>query len=466
MKHDRFQKLRQQVMYGFELLFPEKFRENVLQALPFWVASLLAGLVAVGYARLFGYAEQLSAYLFHSYKWSIFLLMPLCFSLAWWIVQWFAPNARGSGIPQVMAAIDLSTPRQAAKVDKLLGFRIMVTKIASSLVMVLGGAAVGREGPTIQIAGSVFHLVNKWIPARWPRLALQNFILTGAAAGLAAAFNTPLGGLVFAMEELARIHVKYFRTALFSAVIIAGLTAQAILGPYLYLGYPDVGNLRFTVFFGVAATAVLGGLGGAAMCRIILRAMKWRSRFNTPSKNLLFLAGAALLLAGVAFFLDHQVMGSGKEIMNKVLFTPDKSMEGQTVLWRIFGPVLCFITGGAGGVFAPALAAGASIGAYVADLSGMTGATANILILSGMVGFLTGVTRTPFTSAILVLEMTDRHSVIFHLLLAALAANLAALLVDGHSFYDQLKKGYLKDALGDGEQGNGEKAKENRETEK
>lgn len=115
---------------------------------------------------------------------------------------------------------------------------------------------------------------------------------------------------------------------------------------------------------------------------------------------------------------------------------------------RIMGPVLCFNVGGAGGVFAPSLAAGASIGSFLSGLFDLTGNNANILILSGMVGFLTGVTRTPFTSAILVLEMTDRHSVIFHLLLAALLSNVVALMVDKHSFYDRLKKGYVEEAVG------------------
>ena len=95
------------------------------------------------------------------------------------------------------------------------------------------------------------------------------------------------------------------------------------------------------------------------------------------------------------------------------------------------------------------MAAGASIGSYVASVSEMIGSNANILILSGMVGFLTGVTRTPFTSAILVLEMTDRHSVIFHLMIAALLSNIAALIVDKHSFYEQLKKDYTEDAIKD-----------------
>ena len=133
--------------------------------------------------------------------------------------------------------------------------------------------------------------------------------------------------------------------------------------------------------------------------------------------------------------------------MNETLFTSQKTVSWHTVVMRIVGPVIAFNTGAAGGIFAPSLAAGASTGAFIAGLFHFAGANANILILSGMVGFLTGVTRTPFTSAVLVLEMTDRHSVIFHLMLAALISNGAALIIDKHSLYDQLKKNYLETAL-------------------
>jgi len=315
-------------------------------------------------------------------------------------------------------------------------------------LMVLGGGAIGREGPTIQIAGSIFRLVNRVIPASWPRLARQSFILTGAAAGLAAAFNTPLGGVVFAMEELARTHVRFFRTALFSAVIIAGLTAQGLLGPYLYLGYPDVQGLSFSVFFGVALTALAAGALGAFLCKSILRIMKWKRSFNR-TKTIIYLLAAGLVMASIAYFFNEEVLGSGKELMAKTLFTPEKHLGWEPVFLRLLGPMICFNTGGAGGIFAPALAAGASLGSWISGLFHLTGANANILILGGMVGFLTGVTRTPFTSAILVLEMTDRHSVIFHLMLAALLSNMAALVVDKHSFYEQLKKGYIEEALED-----------------
>ncbi len=437
---------RQNAKYLFDLIGTERIRINILRSFPFWIASLLTGLVAVGYTKLFGYSENLLKQILHWNDWSIFIIAPVSFYLAWMIVQLFAPNARGSGIPQVMAAIELSTPKYVDKVEKLLSLRILLTKIASSLLMVMGGGAIGREGPTIQIAGSIFRIVNKLVPPAWPRLSKQNFILTGAAAGLAAAFNTPLGGVVFAMEELASVHFRFFRTALFSAVIISGLTAQAFLGPYLYLGYPIVKGLGFSILLAVAATAVLAGILGSLMCKGILWVMKWKRSF-TKWETVWFVLSAGVVVACLAYFFNDEVLGSGKELMNQTLFTEHKSVSWHTVLMRTLGPVISFNIGAAGGVFAPALSAGASLGAFLSGIFHLAGANANIIILSGMVGFLTGVTRTPFTSAILVLEMTDRHSVIFHLMIAGLISNIAALIIDKHSFYEQLKHGYLKEAL-------------------
>jgi H+/Cl- antiporter ClcA len=441
-------RIRRQGKFVFDLMGTEKLRTNALQAIPFWIASLATGLVAVGFTKAFVFSEGVLKSLLGWHEWMIFLMAPVCFLLAWAIVQVFGTYARGSGIPQVMAAIELSSPKHEHRIGRMLNVRIIFTKIASSLMMVLGGGAIGREGPTIQIAGSIFRTVNKWIPASWPKLSKQSFILTGAAAGLAAAFNTPLGGVVFAMEELAKIHIRYFRTALFSAVIIAGLTAQGFLGPYLYLGYPDVRYLQFTIFLGVALTAILAGIGGSLMGKVILKIMKWKKSFGT-TKTILFIIFCGLLMATAAYFFNDEILGSGKDLMNQKLFTENKYSPWHTTVMRMLGPIICFNTGAAGGVFAPSLAAGASIGSYIAGVFHMLGSNANILILAGMVGFLTGVTRTPFTSAILVLEMTDRHSVIFHLMLAALLANIAALVVDKHSFYDRLKKGYVEEVLHD-----------------
>jgi H+/Cl- antiporter ClcA len=439
--------IRRQVKRAFDRIRNEKLKHNLLQAIPFWIASLVTGLVAVVYTRLFALAERGTAYIIHLHLWLLFLVSPACFLLAWWLVKRFAPFARGSGIPQVMASIELATPKYNDKVNKLLSLRIIFFKILSSLVMALGGGVIGREGPTIQVAGSIFRKVNEWLPRWWPKISKRNMIMTGAAAGLAAAFNTPLGGIVFAVEELTRTHISYFKTALFTAVIIAGLTAQGLLGPYLYLGYPEIGSLSGSIFIGVVLVAIPAGLAGAGMSKGMLQLFAWKAGFKRTGQHVLYVIGCALLIAGLAFFIDPGVLGSGKGLMTTALFSPDKYNPWYMPILRIVGPLFSFTTGASGGVFAPALSAGASIGATLSGLLHLSPANTNLLVLSWMVGFLTGVTRTPFTSAILVLEMTDRHNVIFHLMLAGMFSSLAAMIIDRHSFYDHLKYQYLREVV-------------------
>jgi len=438
--------IRNRLKHVYEQLHNERVKNNLLQAIPFWVASVITGLIAVIYTRLFAAAEKGTAWILHLQhgSWMIFIIAPVCFIASWWVVSKFSPNARGSGIPQVMAAVELATPKYIDKVNKLLSLRVIFFKILSSLIMVFGGGVIGREGPTIQIAGSVFRVINQWLPSWWPKISKRNMIMAGAAAGLAAAFNTPLGGVVFAVEELTRTHMSFFKTALFTAVIIAGLTAQGLLGPYLYLGYPDVNNLSNYIFFGVILVGIVSGLFGSIMSRIMLSIISWMKNFKV-SQRVMYITACALIMAGFAFFINEGALGSGKEIMTHALFTADKHLPWYMPFARIGGSILSFTTGSAGGIFAPALSSGASIGAVLAEWFNVSPANANLLILAGMVGFLTGVTRTPFTSAILVLEMTDRHNVIFHLLLAGMMASLAAWLIDRHSLYDQLKMQYIHD---------------------
>lgn len=422
-----------------------KLKQNLLQALPFWIASLITGLVAVVYAKLFAWAETFSLSIAHKTGWLLFIITPVCFVGGWWIIKYFARNARGSGIPQVMAAMKLATPRHYQFVDSLLSIKTILVKIISSTLMIFGGAAIGREGPTIQIAGGIFWKVNQLLPKTWPKISKRNMILTGAAAGLAAAFNTPLGGIVFAVEELAKTHISYFKTAIFTSVLIAGLTAEGILGPYLYLGYPKVSGLSAYIFLYVVVVAVVAGALGALMSKAILKILKWKAGIKTKGFELLYVVCAALVLAGIAYFVSNSILGSGKGEMAGMLFTDHKYGGWQLAVMRIIGPILSFTTGGAGGVFAPSLTAGAAVGSVMAQVLYLSDANANLLILSGMVAFLTGVTRSPFTSAILVLEMTDRHNVIFHLMLAGMIATIVAAMVEKRSFYEHLEESYLEE---------------------
>ncbi len=430
---------------SFDNIRNEQLKHNLLQAIPFWIGSVITGFFAVMYAKIFAWGEHLLELIMNWHDWMIFIIAPIGFVLSWWLVKEFAPYSKGSGIPQVMAAIDMANPKEHKKIKNLLSIKIIILKIISSVVLVIGGGAVGREGPTIQIAGSIFRKVNEYLPSWYPKISKKNMIMTGAAAGLAAAFNTPLGGIVFAVEELTKTHINYFKTALFTAVIIAGLTAQTLAGSYLYLGYPKTSDISLSVIFPVILVACISGICASQLSVIMLKISAWKKRLKTNKANIIFLVSTALIIASIAFFINREVLGSGKEIMERVLFTDNKHEDWYVPLLRMIGPALAFTSGGAGGIFAPALSAGASLGSVISGLIHLTPHETNVVILAGMVAFLTGITRAPFTAAIIVLEMTDRHSLIFYLMLAGMMSSIASILVSRHSLYEELKIGFLKD---------------------
>jgi H+/Cl- antiporter ClcA len=438
-------KVKKIVKAKFDLINNEKVKRNLLNALPYWTGALISGGVAVFYAKLFLWAEEGTAFIYHRYNWSFFIITPLCFFIAWWLVVRFAPFSRGSGIPQVSAAIELSNPKHFYKVNRLLSVRIILVKILSSIIMVFGGGAIGREGPTIQISASIFKKINDILPAWYPKISKQNMIVTGAAAGLASAFNTPLGGIVFAIEELTKTHFSFFKSALLTGVIIAGLTALNFLGPYLYLGYPKLSALPAWTMIAVLPLAVITGIAGSGMGNFILFILKKKRAIKKNYQQAIYVILCGVVIAALAVWVDDRTFGSGKSTMVATLFSDQKHVEWYLPLLRIVSPVISFSTGASGGIFAPSLSAGATLGAIFSELFHLSNSQTNLLILCGMTGCLTSITRSPFTSSILVLEMTDSHTVIFYIMLTALISNLIATVVSRHSFYDQLKDQYIRE---------------------
>ncbi len=426
----------------------EAFRKTV-QTLPYWIASVIVGFVAVIYAEIFHYVELFNLYWMKKHPAYLFVVAPVCFLLGWWVVKRFAPYAKGSGIPQVMASIDLATPKNIDKVDKLLNLRIIIVKIISSVVILLGGGAVGREGSTIQISAAIFRIVNK----RFPQVLSINvskkiMIMTGAASGLAAAFNTPLGGIVFAIEELSKTHFTQFRNAIFTSVIIAGLTAQTLIGSYLYLEYPPVskGDVPFSITVLVILTGILGGAIGTLLGKTLIAVGQWKASLTKNWQHIVVIILAGWVTALLICFVSVDATGSGKEAMMRILF--EKNLEERLGEWslfplRVFAPIVSYSVGSAGGTFAPSLSAGASLGAMISRIFEVSPEHINFIVLAGMVAFLTGVTRAPFTSAILVLEMSDRYSTIFYLILAGLASSFVALLIEKKSMYEINKESFI-----------------------
>ncbi len=409
-----------------------------MQTLAFWLAAFLAGLVSVGYAGLFKVTEGWYHDFFSAHPYLSLGLTPLCFLLSWMLVRVFAPEASGSGIPQVLAANSRISAFPAPWINRLLSFKVIVVKILSSLVCVAGGGVIGREGPTIHISTGIFHLAGNSFRRYFPKSDPHPWIVAGAAAGLASAFNTPLGGIVFAIEELKTPHFNRFKTVLLTSIIVAGLVSQWILGSYLYLGYPSIQSAQFSDLPSVLLVGVVGGAFGALFGRCLKQLVAWRLTIKKTWLLALVALGSGLTLAVLALW-NAQASGSGSEVTNALLF------RGETAQWyrpllRFAGSILSYIAGGGGGIFAPSLAAGASLGSWLATL--LNSGTPHLLILVGMAGFLTGVTRTPFTSFVLVVEMSNEHECIFPLMLSALSADLIARL-DGGSFYEWAKALYL-----------------------
>lgn len=438
-----FRYIRKVLKKSFDNIHNERLKENLLQAVPFWIGSIITGITAVLYAQIFALGEHTLNRILDWHLWMIFIIAPAGFVLSWWLVKKYAPLAKGSGIPQVMAAVDFANPKDNHLIYKLLSLRIIIIKIVSSFVLVSGGGAIGREGPTIQIAGSIFRKVYEFLPEWWPKISKKNMILTGAAAGLSAAFNTPLGGIVFAVEELSKTHINYFKTALFTAVIIAGLTAQSFAGSYLYLGYPKTGNVTLWIMFPIIFVSGICGILSSQLSVAMLKINRLKKKLKSDFSNIVFLIICGLIVATIAYFINRDILGSGKDIIERVLFTDNKTEAWYVPILRMLGPALAFTSGGAGGIFAPALSTGATIGSVFAGVMNLTDNETNVLILAGMVAFLTGITRAPFTSAILVLEMTDRHSLIFHLMLAGMMSSIFSVLVSRHSLYEALKINFI-----------------------
>jgi len=419
-------------------------KDFILLALPYQVSAVLTALVAVGYAKLFHYMEQWNGRLLSIDPRLIFLSAPISFLLSWWLVFRFAPLAGGSGIPQLMAAVEVATEKKTDRSWRFLNVRIIVIKVLSSLSLVLGGGAVGREGPTLQIAGSIYRTVHKLLPPFWPKVSRQIMMITGGAAGLSAAFNTPLGGIVFAVEELTKTHIAQFRTAVLTAVILSGMTAQWLLGPYLMLGYPKLDPATVSFMYKILALSVVAGSLGALFCKGLIAFDKLRRSMRTAWSAAGFALGCSLLFASAVYVFGPHTLGSGHLLLEEYLFAPQVDATASNVGARFFGSMFSFSAGGAGGIFAPSLASGAAVGGWIAEWFNPTRGQFNMLVLAGMTAFLTGVTRSPFTSAIIVLEMTDAFSAIFQLMYAAMVGYLISFTIDRKSYYERMKERLLK----------------------
>lgn len=409
-------------------------------ALPYQVAAVATALVAVGFTKLFVWTGERNRELITAHPSWIFITAPITFLFSWWLVRRWSPMAGGSGVPQLIAASEVADDEEKNDGSwRFLNVRIILVRIATTMSLAAGGAAIGREGPILQIAGSVYRVVHKLLPPFWPKVSRRIMMVTGGAAGLSAAFNTPLGGIVFAMEELTRSHIGKFRTAVLSSVIISGMTAQWLLGPYLLLGYPKLERVGPSFMYTLLAISVVAGAAGVLSGKAVLLLDKIRRAFRGKVPQAFFVLLCAFAFAWTVHAFGPMALGSGESLMDQYLFGATPVPTVQDVAGRLIGSIVSTGSGAGGMLFGPALSSGAAIGGLFGHWFGVDRGQLNILVLGGMCAFLTGITRSPFTSAIIILEMTDRHSAILQLMYAAMIASIIAHGIDTKPFYQRMK---------------------------
>lgn len=412
----------------------------------FVLAAICNGLIVISYGELFKTVEHFAQSLLKTNPLLLLTLSPLLFLFAWYINTEKFPYSGGSGIPQILAATEVPPETTSGHLflRGVLSIRSAIAKIIGSLFVVLGGGAIGREGPSLHVSASIFFLFHRALNRIHRTAEYRSWIITGAAAGLAAAFNTPLGGIVYAVEEMGSQYFTKVKNNLLLAVIVSGIASQAILGSYLFIGSPTTNAYDLKLLLLLILLAALCGLAGAIFGQSIYYATKLRRRIKSRKLKILSVLALSIAIYSIAFY-DNFALGGGKEYISSLLFT-DSTHSALTIPLRMMNTFFVYITGVAGGIFAPSLALGAGIGYQMGHILEVytNFSNSNLFILCGMVSFLTGVTRTPLTSFILVMEMTDRHASIVPLMLAGFISILVSRLWSKEGFYELAVNDYIK----------------------
>jgi CIC family chloride channel protein len=349
-----------------------------------------------------------------------------------WLVRRFSPLASGSGIPQVEAALEGEAQRASP--------HLIPVKFFGGVLSIGAGLALGREGPSVQMGASAANLVGDTFQRNWPDCRV--LVAAGAGAGLATAFNAPIAGALFVLEEL----IRKFEPRI--AMVALGASSTAILVSRLFLGHaPDfhVEGLAYPSNKAKILFFILGALAGAAAVvynHAILAAMAVTGKLQRwPVELRAAVIGGAV---GMLAWFAPELVGGGDSITQRALLGEGTLALLSLVFLLRFGlGALSYAAGTPGGLFAPMLALGAQSGLFFGMLCRSAFSDLSIqpeaFALVGMAAFFCGVVRAPLTGIVLVTEMTENVTMLLPMLGACFAAMLVPTLLRNPPIYDSLR---------------------------
>lgn len=401
------------------------------------VSAVALGLVALGFAWLADEAQGLFRTLSTRWPYAPLALTPIGFVVIFLITRRFAPQARGSGIPQVIARVQMPEQRAARELTSI---RTGIAKVVLTLGVLCLGASTGREGPTVQISAALMRGIHKLFKVR----ITTGIIIAGGAAGVSAAFNTPLAGVAFAIEELAASYEQKVALLVMVAVMTSGLVSLGIAGDYQYFGsIPESLPMEVGLLAAVLA-GLCGGVTGGLFSLALQRSMDlpFRPYQWLRARPALWAGFCGIVVAALGVITHGLTFGAGYEPARHLV------EGGSEPLWfapaKFIATLATSLAGIPGGVFAPSLATGCGLGQFLSQF--FPNAQHGALVVLMMIAYFTAVVRAPLTAILIISEMTNSRAIILPLFLAALIADWVSAQICHEKLYHGLSKAFIPPA--------------------
>ncbi len=400
------------------------------------VYAIAAGLLVVLFTLLSEWSFSVFEEIYRFSPWLVLVWTPLVTAAIVWATRKYFPGAAGSGIPQVMVALDPAVPPDMR--SRFVSLRLTFAKIGLASAGLLAGLSIGREGPSVQVAAGVMQHARRWLRPD-SGMSTHALLVAGGAAGIAAAFNAPLAGVVFAIEELSRKLESRNSGLIITAIVLAGLMGVSAFGNITYFGVIKVPRLGWAaVLPGLLVVALCGVLGGL-FSRLLATSLKGSpERFNEWRRQypVRFAAAGGLAIAVIGLVSHGATFGAGSLAVKQML-AGQTDLPSLYVLLKFIATWLAAWCGVPGGIFAPSLSIGAGVGYDVAMLTDPQISSA--LIAMGMAAFLAAVTQAPLTAFIIVMEMVDGRAMVLSLMMAAMLASLISRMLS-RPLYESLSE--------------------------
>jgi H+/Cl- antiporter ClcA len=429
---------RLRAVLGHEFFAPYQWKRRIA----LWSGAVLVALAAILFAKASDWAYALFQKIVAYGIWIPLILTPVVFGLLSWVTEGRLRAARGSGIPQVIATIHID---DVGFRSRMLSLPIAASKMVLTLLALAVGASIGREGPTVHVGAGLMYWLGRRFGFSDPK-ALSRFILAGGAAGIAAAFNTPLAGVVFAIEELAGTFEHRFSGLLLTAVFVGGVVSLGITGNYAYFGTVQTSLPLGHAWLAVLLCGIIGGLLGGLFARLILLSRRGplaavgRLRDKNP---VLFAMGCGFALAVLGVLSHNAVYGTGYEQARAFVQESSVTPGHGFGFLKLLANVVSYWAGIPGGIFSPALAVGAGIGHNIAYF--LPHAPEAAVILLGMSAYLSGVTGAPLTSAVIAMELTNNQDMVIPIMAVCLLARAAASIFCPTPVYKDFAERLIQD---------------------